>query len=47
MSACNDQIFALWAQGKVDEGDAVSTGPKWNVFYVLDQAMTGLEKSVE
>src|SRR6185312_1629863 len=42
MSAYNDQIFALWAQGKVDEGDAVSTGPKWNVCYVLDQAMTGL-----
>jgi len=47
MSAYNDQIFALWAQGKVDEGDAVSTGPKWNVCYVLDQAMTGLEKSVD
>jgi hypothetical protein len=52
MSAYNDQIFALWvfalwAQGRLDEGDAVSTGDKWNVFYVLDQAMTELVKSVD
>ncbi|NYJ05343.1 methyl-accepting chemotaxis protein [Petropleomorpha daqingensis] len=47
MSAFNDQIFALWAQGRLDEGDAVSTGDKWDVFYVLDQAMTQLEKSVD
>jgi methyl-accepting chemotaxis protein len=47
MSAYNDQIFQLWAQGRLNEGDAVSTGDKWNVFYVLDQAMTKLEKSVD
>ena len=47
MSAFNDQIFALWAQGQLDEGDAVSTGDKWDVFYVLDQAMTQLVKSVD
>jgi methyl-accepting chemotaxis protein len=47
MSDYNDQIFALWAQGRLDEGDAVSTGEKWDVFYVLDQAMTELVTSVD
>src|SRR3954469_16557285 len=47
MSDYNDQIFQLWAQGKLDEGDAVSTGDKWNVFYTLDKAMTQLVKSVD
>jgi methyl-accepting chemotaxis protein len=47
MSAFNDQIFALWAQGRLEEGDAVSTGDKWDVFYVLDQAMTQLVTSVD
>src|SRR5689334_186267 len=28
MSAYNDQIFQLWAQGELDQGDAVSTGDK-------------------
>src|SRR3954463_8101626 len=46
MSDFNDQIFQLWAAGKLDEGDAVSTGDKWDVFYTLDQAMTELVKSV-
>jgi methyl-accepting chemotaxis protein len=47
MSDYNDQIFQLWAAGQLDEGDAVSTGEKWDVFYVLDQAMTELGKSVD
>jgi methyl-accepting chemotaxis protein len=47
MSGYNDQIFQLWAQGRLDEGDAVSSGDKWDVFYVLDQAMTELVKSVD
>jgi methyl-accepting chemotaxis protein len=47
MSKYNDQIFQLWAAGRLDEGDAVSTGDKWDVFYVLDQAMTELGKSVD
>ncbi|MBB3086170.1 methyl-accepting chemotaxis protein [Geodermatophilus sabuli] len=47
MSDYNDQIFALWAQGRLDEGDALSTGDKWDVFYVLDQAMTELVDSVD
>jgi methyl-accepting chemotaxis protein len=47
MSAYNEQIFQLWEQGLLDEGDAVSTGEKWDVFYVLDQAMTELVTSVD
>ena len=47
MSDYNDQIFELWAAGRLDEGDAMSTGEKWDVFYVLDQAMTELVKSVD
>ncbi|TFV71308.1 methyl-accepting chemotaxis protein [Blastococcus sp. CT_GayMR19] len=47
MSDFNDQIFALWAAGRLDEGDAMSTGEKWDVFYVLDQAMTELVTSVD
>ncbi len=47
MSKYNDQIFQLWAAGRLDEGDAVSTGDKWDVFYVLDKAMTELGKSVD
>ena len=47
MSDFNDQIFVLWAEGRLDEGDAMSTGEKWDVFYVLDQAMTELVKSVD
>ena len=47
MSDFNDQIFELWAAGKLDEGDAMSTGEKWDVFYVLDQAMTELVTSVD
>ncbi len=47
MSDFNDQIFELWAAGRLDEGDAMSTGEKWDVFYVLDQAMTELVTSVD
>jgi len=47
MSDFNDQIFQLWAQGRLNQGDALSTGDKWDVFYVLDQAMTQLVKSVD
>ncbi|RBY92730.1 methyl-accepting chemotaxis protein [Blastococcus sp. TF02A-30] len=47
MSDYNDQIFALWQQDRLDEGDALSTGEKWDVFYVLDQAMVELVESVD
>jgi methyl-accepting chemotaxis protein len=47
MSVYNDQIFVLWQQGRLDAGDAVSTGDKWGVFYQLDKAMTSLITSVD
>jgi methyl-accepting chemotaxis protein len=47
MSDYNDQIFELWEQGRLDEGDAVSNGEKWDVFYVLDQAMVDLVDAVD
>ncbi len=47
MSGYNEQIFTLWSQGRLDEGDALSNGDKWDVFYVLDQAMTELVDSVD
>ena len=47
MSTYNEQIFQLWAAGRLDEGDAVSNGDKWDTFYVLDQAMTELVQSVD
>jgi methyl-accepting chemotaxis protein len=47
MSEHNERIFSLWAQGRLDEGDAVSTGEKWDVFYLLDQVMTELGESVD
>ncbi|MGY1721412.1 HAMP domain-containing protein, partial [Blastococcus sp. SYSU DS0552] len=47
MSDYNDQIFLLWQQGRLDEGDALSQGEKWDVFYVLDQAMVELVASVD
>ncbi|MGY2083430.1 methyl-accepting chemotaxis protein [Blastococcus sp. SYSU DS0539] len=47
MSDYNDRIFLLWQQGLLDEGDALSQGEKWDVFYVLDQAMVELVASVD
>ncbi|MGY1848648.1 MULTISPECIES: methyl-accepting chemotaxis protein [unclassified Blastococcus] len=47
MSDYNEQIFLLWQQGRLDEGDALSQGEKWDVFYVLDQAMVELVASVD
>jgi methyl-accepting chemotaxis protein len=47
MSDFNDQIFVLWSQGRLDAGDALSTGKKWDVFFVLDKAMTSLVASVD
>jgi methyl-accepting chemotaxis protein len=47
MKAFNEQIFQLWAAGQLDEGDAVSTGDKWDIYYVLDGAMNDLVSSVD
>jgi methyl-accepting chemotaxis protein len=43
----NDQIFALWRAGKLDEGDAVSGGPKWNIFYDISTSLDKLRASVQ
>lgn len=42
--AANQQTFTLWSQGKFDEGDAVSTGPKWDIYYTISTALDDLEK---
>jgi methyl-accepting chemotaxis protein len=43
----NKQIFALWQQGKFDEGDAMSTGPKWDIYYKISTSLDDLSKQVE
>ncbi|SCX43514.1 methyl-accepting chemotaxis protein [Klenkia marina] len=47
MSQYNDQIFDLWAAGQLDEGDAVSAGPKWDIYYVLAGGMDDLVAAVD
>ena len=43
----NDQIFALWREGKLDQGDKVSGGPKWDIYYVIASALDKLSASAE
>ncbi|WNB85222.1 methyl-accepting chemotaxis protein [Cellulomonas sp. ATA003] len=43
----NDEIFALWAADQLDEGDAVSGGPKWDIYFVIAEALDALTGSVE
>ncbi len=38
----NDQIFALWRDGKLDQGDQVSGGPKWDIFFTISTALDEL-----
>jgi methyl-accepting chemotaxis protein len=45
--SANQQIFALWQQGKLDEGDAMSTGPKWDIYYAISTALDDLDKQVD
>ncbi|MEI4274096.1 methyl-accepting chemotaxis protein [Klenkia sp. LSe6-5] len=47
MAQYNDQIFDLWAAGQLDEGDAVSAGPKWDIYYVLAGGMDDLVAAVD
>jgi methyl-accepting chemotaxis protein len=42
----NDRIHGLWAAGRLDRGDAVSGGPKWDIYYVIAEALDGLSGSV-
>ena len=43
----NDQIFGLWSEGKLDKGDAVSGGPKWDIYYVIASALDELSASAD
>lgn len=47
LRAYNDQIHGLWAQGKLDRGDAVSFGPKWDIYYVISEALDALSASAD
>ena len=48
MSDYNDQIFALWAAGRLDEGDADRPPARSGTSSTsCDQAMTELVKSVD
>ncbi|GAB2882011.1 methyl-accepting chemotaxis protein [Nocardioides pacificus] len=44
--AYNDEIHGLWGQGRLDQGDAVSGGPKWDIYYVISEALDALSESV-
>jgi methyl-accepting chemotaxis protein len=43
----NDQIFELWRAGRLDRGDQVSAGPKWDIFFSISTALDELRTAVE
>ncbi|MGZ4464767.1 MAG: methyl-accepting chemotaxis protein [Nocardioides sp.] len=43
----NDQIFQLWRDGKLDQGDKVSGGPKWDIFFSIATALDDLRAAVQ
>ncbi|HTW16475.1 MAG TPA: methyl-accepting chemotaxis protein [Nocardioides sp.] len=43
----NDEIFELWRAGRLDQGDAVSGGPKWDIFFSLSTNLDALRAAVE
>ncbi len=43
----NDQIFELWRDGKLDQGDQVSAGPKWDIFFSISTALDELRTAVD
>jgi methyl-accepting chemotaxis protein len=43
----NDEIFALWRDGKLDQGDAVSNGEKWEIFYAISTELDELRAAVQ
>ncbi len=47
MAAFNEDILRLWAAGQLDAGDAVSTGDKWDIYYVVAGGMDDLVASVD
>ncbi|KQW53649.1 hypothetical protein ASC77_05110 [Nocardioides sp. Root1257] len=42
----NDQIFQLWREGRLDQGDTVSAGPKWDIFFTISTALDDLREAV-
>jgi len=42
----NDQVFELWRKGQLDRGDAVSAGPKWDIFFTISTALDDLREAV-
>jgi len=42
----NDQIFQLWREGRLDRGDEVSGGPKWDIFFTISTALDDLREAV-
>ena len=42
----NDQIFQLWREDQLDRGDAVSGGPKWDIFFAISTALDALREAV-
>ena len=42
----NDQIFQLWREDKLDQGDKVSAGPKWDIFFSISTALDSLREAV-
>ena len=43
----NTQIFDLWHRGRLDAGDEVSGGPKWDIYYVISTALDELSASAK
>jgi methyl-accepting chemotaxis protein len=43
----NEQILELWQAEKLDEGDAVSQGEKWDIYFVLTEALDAFTASVD
>jgi len=43
----NDQIHGLWHEGRLDRGDAISAGPKWDIYYVISEALDDLTAAVD
>jgi methyl-accepting chemotaxis protein len=47
MAEYNEEILDLWADDQLDAGDAVSTGEKWDIYFVLSGGMDELVTSVD
>jgi methyl-accepting chemotaxis protein len=43
----NEQIFALWRAGKLNQGDQVSGGAKWDIFFEIATSLDKLREAVD